>query len=1043
MFSLHLLAQTPVHPPNGDLWIKVFSDEFNAAKLDRNVWKAEHNSFNNSGNTKRDSTNFALVDGDLRIYIRKVEDTTYPKQKWTCGYIYTKETFGRNVYFEARMKTQKVSGVNNAFWLVTRDDLATSYSNRYEIDINEIQYDIVRKQNAAHLAWHDWKTYQYATDVDGNPVDNALGYMEYYDSDDYQVWGFWLKDNEFHFYLNGRKIWNGISHHTHTQQWETGIGKIFKWAKQEEQRAYGRYKQNDWHYLGGYTGEMMHVAFSNMIMASDWTPETDDADGTYMSVDWVRVFEPASEKNEVPSQQIDGQSEQEASGNVSIEGEDILLGKGKVKIPLGTPFSYAETNRRYLSYTVSNPANMVYKLSLLNASDEKVGELSANESSDFILNFERNSTNSATVYPYAFYSMDEKIGNHYFAVHRLTANMGLGKYDADGWSVKLIGDGEEIPRTEPFYYPNIDPTGETSYNNQWTLNAKKLTSQTVAAIEFENLSDETLTISGLKLGDNYLSVVADKVNRPFASIHASSLRSGTTADTVCITVNSSEVTHRIGLLENNSVRYIDNVPNGIYKLPVSPSQTTVYKLLSVEGGGKTGCVSKNTVTVFVPSDSYLTKYPVYDTYIQENLPENDFSSSADFYLKTDRQYIREAFFEFDISDLNSEVENAGVFFHLKTLNPSEQVTIGIFGLDDAFEQPLKWAKRPSWVKRKEVGKFDITTSLSKYYGDDVTAYVNEAVRQGKEKIYLKLAVIDGSSSALARFTQYGANRLTTSPKLLILPKKITDPQILVNEIQPSFDTFVAEQSTGSAAGSGNRENYFWLKNPKTTGWGREAFIRFDLNEENLKGMSSVRLRLHVGSLTSADRYTFVSVSGLSGNPDITSLTWATSSQLISTEIGIAAIDTTDARKYIYWDVSDYLKSQVALGNYQVTFKLSAVGGSIDALLKFDQGHDNNIPSAYPPVLQIVNMQGNEVGISSSKERENLNVYPNPVKDFVTVEGDRIAKVEVYSINGTLVKSQLFSERQDKINMSDIPAGIYFLVAIKEDNTRQTVKVIKN
>jgi len=1042
-FSLFLLAQTPVHPPATGGWVSVFSDEFNAAKLDRNVWKAEHNSFNNSGNTKRDSSNFALVDGDLRIYIRKGEDPTYPKQKWTCGYIYTKETFGRNVYFEARMKTQKVSGVNNAFWLVTRDDMSTSYSNRYEIDINEIQYDVVKQKNAAHLAWHDWKTYQYATDAEGNPVDNALGYMEYYDSDDYQVWGFWLKDNEFHFYLNGRKIWNGISHHTHTQQWQTGIGKIFPWAKQEEQRAYGKYKQLDWNYLGGYTGEMMHVAFSNMIMALDWTPETDDADGTFMSVDWVRVYEPESVHNELPSQQFTQQSAKEVTGNVVCSDNEISIGKGKIKIPLTTPFSFAETHKLYFSYHVNNPDNKDYKVSLLDASNQKIGELSANEKANMSMILSGNETKSATVYPYAFYSGGKHMSTDYFVVNRLTANMGLGQFDADTWSVKLIDEGEEVPRIEPFYYPNIDETGETSFNNKWSLNAKKMLSETVSAIEIENFSEEVLKISDLRFGNNYLSVIADEVNRPFASISTSSVRSAAQPDTVYITVKSTGALHRISLQENESIRYLDNVLTGVYKLPVSPATTTVYKLISIESDTKTGYVSDKTATVFVQSTDYVVKYPFFDTYIQENLPENDFSSSADFYLKNDRQYIREAFFEYDISDLKSEVENAGLFFYLRSISPAESVSIGIFALTDAFSQPLYWAKRPSWVKKQQIGAFDITSNTTKYYGDDISEYINECIRQGKTKIYFQLAVINGSNNTLARFVQYASNRLTTSPKLLVLPKNIENPQILKSELSPSFDTFVAQQSTGSGAGSGNRENYFWLKNPKAVGWGREAFIRFDLTADVIENLSSARLRMTLNSLTSADRYTFISISGLPSNPDITNLTWSEAELFDSNEIGISAVDTTDVGKYIYWDVKDYLQSQVEQGNTAITLKLNAVGGSIDALLKFDQGHNNTIVSANPPILEIAKMTGNEVGIVSEKESLQLDVYPNPAKDFIIVEGADISRIEIYSVSGMLMKSQAYNLSQSKIDISALPAGVYFLVAIKNDNAKCAVKILKS
>lgn len=1023
--GLNLLAQSPTHPPNAEGWVKVFSDEFNVEKLDRGVWKAEHNSFNSSGNTKRDSTNFALIDGDLKIYIRKTEDASNPKLKWTCGYIYTKETFGRNVYFEARMKTQKVSGVNNAFWLVTRDDLATSYSNRYEIDINEIQYDVVKQQNAAHLAWHDWKTYQYATDASGSPVDNALGAMEYYDSDDYQIWGFWLKDNEFHFYLNGREIWNGIDHKTHKQQWATGIGKISPWATQEEQRAYGKYKQDDWHYLGGYTGEMLHVAFSNMIMAADWTPETEDADGTFMSVDWIRVYEPEEEHNTIPKQEVAEQSVEIISGDVAQQENKITLGKGKIKISLDNPISLAEDAKKYFSYHISKPEKSVYRVSLLDASGEVAGYLSASSNGQFALNFQGNSTSSATVYPHAFYSRGRTASSDYFVVNRFTSHAGVDTFDGDSWSMNLINKGDEIPVKEPYYYPNIDNTGETSFNNQWMLNAKKISSIVVTDIEIENLSDEQIVISDLRFGNNYLSVVSRQVDRPFAQILSSSVMRGAAADTINILVNSAKLLHRIGLAENGVVRYLENIPSGVYKLLVSPKETTNYQLVSIASGDNHGYVSNDSVKIFVSSNEYLTKYPIYDTYVQENRADNDFAAAADFYLKSDRQYVREAFFEFDISDINSETIDAGVFFYLNNISPVEDATVGIFALDDAFKQPLYWGDRPSWVKRKLIGRFDLNTSYSKYYGDDISAYVNESIKQGKDRIYLQLAITSGSSSVLARFYQYNTSKLSISPKLIILPTEVEEAKITTTMIEPSFDTFVAQQGVGAQAGGGNAENYFWLKNSKAAGWGREALLQFDLDANMLKNMSSAKLKLHLNELVSADRYVFLATSVFLSDPDISNLAWNDLSALNDVlELGIAAVDTTDVGKYISWDLKDFLFSQIQDGKSKLTFKIEAVGGSIDALLKFDQGHANNAPTLYPPLLELTYMTGKVAGVEvENKDNLVLYVSPNPTTGIVNIANKLERElVLVFDSMGRLV----IQTRDVQFDISECSDGVYFV-----------------
>lgn len=1034
-----LPAQTPVYAPGGENWVNVFSDEFNAAKLDKTVWNVEHNSFNNSGNTKRDSANIFLEEGDLRLYIKKTTDPLKPLLKWTCGYIYTKETFGRNVYFEARMKTQRVSGVNNAFWLVTREELPTSYSNRYEIDINEIQYDINKKQHAAHLAWHDWKTYQYATDANGDPVDNALGAMTYYDSDDYQVWGLWLKDHEFHFYLNGQEIWNGMTHSTYTQQWNTGVGKIYPWARQEEQRAYGKFKQLDWLYLGGYTGELMHVAFSNMMMALDWTPETDIADNSFMSVDWVRVYEPEKELNKTPTSRFTSASQKETTGDVRISGDTVILKQGKVKIPFDQPFNLAQNHRKYLSYWVQNPDKCVYKVSLLNASDEVIGELSANEYNSMLLNFQGNKTSSTSVYPYAFYNSSRPLSSGYFIVNRLTANEGIGTYDGDAWSVKLFVQNSEIPVIEPFFYRNIDETGQTSFNNQWSLNAKKIASSTVTALQIENNSLSELKIAGLRFGDNYLSVVADEVDRPFASTNEAILRTAGKQDTLTISIRSANNPHSVCMYENDVMKCVEGLLPGTNKIPVSPTATTVYQLQTVQIGENKGYVSDTKTTVFVPNAANQLLYPAFDTYVQENLPTNNFSSAAEMILKTDRGYTREGYMEFDISGLTALAENAGLFVYLRSISPVSPVTVGVFAVEDSISSAMDWTKRPSWVKMTQIGQFEVVSSSPRYYGVDISGYLRERILQNKKNIRVKFAVINGDRSVLMKFTQYAANNLAQAPQIITTPPTAiqkNNPALFT----PSFDTFVAQQGVGSTVGSGNSENYFLIKNSKATGWGREGYLSFDMDIDSRYDIASAELKLHLFNISGANQYVFVSANGMPSNPSVSSLTW-NSSQLLNNinEIGIAAVDTADNGKYISWNVTDYVKSRIAEGQSKVTFKMKAVGGSIDALLKFDQSHNNTVATKYAPQLVISSASKGNTTVSEEKEVK-IAVYPNPVTHSVIVKGNELKKIEVLSVDGILILST--TDVDSAIDLSELTKGIYFVVTTGIDKHRQVVKIIK-
>ncbi len=67
----------------------------------------------------------------------------------------------------------------------------------------------------------------------------------------------------------------------------------------------------------------------------------------------------------------------------------------------------------------------------------------------------------------------------------------------------------------------------------------------------------------------------------------------------------------------------------------------------------------------------------------------------------------------------------------------------------------------------------------------------------------------------------------------------------------------------------------------------------------------------------------------------------------------------------------------------------------------------------------------------------FTMYPNPAKDFVTIESAKDAVVKIYSVNGQMLSQQNISEGINTINISNLNAGMYF---ISVDETM--VKIVK-
>ena len=80
-----------------------------------------------------------------------------------------------------------------------------------------------------------------------------------------------------------------------------------------------------------------------------------------------------------------------------------------------------------------------------------------------------------------------------------------------------------------------------------------------------------------------------------------------------------------------------------------------------------------------------------------------------------------------------------------------------------------------------------------------------------------------------------------------------------------------------------------------------------------------------------------------------------------------------------------------------------------------------------PVLNVCQLQHVEQGMSVEENVETANyVYPNPVKDVLTITADNIKQVVMYNSLGQIVKTVDVDEDNMQINVSDLQNGMYFV-----------------
>lgn len=489
-------APAPSVSPYNEELVLVFSDEFEGTHLDSAVWASQAYDKGLSRDTARGPDNLEVRDGELRLYVRKEERTVGPRRsKWTAGFVYTRDTIENNVLIEVRFKPGQATGVNNAFWMTCIDGKRDGVSDRYEIDIVETRQD-ARATGAigrGHIAWHDWKTYAYAKNAKGESDHIAQGVQVEHPFDHYQTWAIWYGEHQMIYYLDGREVWRGETHARYRDQYRTGVGKLPQWFANREKEAYGRFGQDDWSYFGGYTGDRMNIVFSNLPWPEAWTPLTDAAHGTYMAVDYVRVYRPTRLLTTDPAETL-------------LKGDSKTIGAGnelKVALPGAVPLATRGEFPSYFSFHATLAAGAELAATF-GAGDLQIFGVGGDERAGLRAGFTRD-VHTATAFPSLRRQEPWLVaGREMIWIGRYTPPLTAGGRATVSLCVFEPG---KAPEREPFFHANIDAQGNTSVNNHWHLNAKEASAGTkVQWVTFTNRGAATLTIRELKFGPNYRSM---------------------------------------------------------------------------------------------------------------------------------------------------------------------------------------------------------------------------------------------------------------------------------------------------------------------------------------------------------------------------------------------------------------------------------------------------------------------------------------------------------------------------------------------------------
>ena len=236
--SLYPAPGGSINPENRKEWKLVWKDEFNYKSRDRllKVWTSENGPTHHTL-CSRWPENVEVGDGTLRLVNHK---ESRGGQDWTSGSLTTRKDFLYG-YFECRYKYAAATGTNNSFWIMSRNTgIMPSKGKPFEIDINEGHYPSEYTNTV-----HEWTAKKYIS---------SNGAKEKYPDIDFAA--------EFHTF--------GV-------EW-TEEEIIFYFDRKEFRRI-----RNEFCYSPA------PIRLSEAVLA--WGGKVTDAiDGTFMAVDYVRVY---------------------------------------------------------------------------------------------------------------------------------------------------------------------------------------------------------------------------------------------------------------------------------------------------------------------------------------------------------------------------------------------------------------------------------------------------------------------------------------------------------------------------------------------------------------------------------------------------------------------------------------------------------------------------------------------------------------------------------------------------------------------------------
>lgn len=128
-----------------------------------------------------------------------------------------------------------------------------------------------------------------------------------------------------------------------------------------------------------------------------------------------------------------------------------------------------------------------------------------------------------------------------------------------------------------------------------------------------------------------------------------------------------------------------------------------------------------------------------------------------------------------------------------------------------------------------------------------------------------------------------------------------------------------------------------------------------------------------------------------------------------------------------WNGKNVNEIVVPDGNYTVTMELTDKHSQGNlGTFTFVKGPDSQTltPAAVPSFANIsIKWTPTATGLENVSLNNFVDIYPNPTNSSVFISGFDVRQVDIYTITG----SRILTSKEQNINLSPLPKGVYFIV----------------